>query len=69
MTCDYVKQDGRWICQATQCNHWTKEGCELGKVSLTCDDDDCQWNEGGHCKSMDVHLDADGKCLGRKARV
>lgn len=71
--CTWKKIDGRWICQAKQCPHWSKDGCQLGKVSLTCDNDDCKWNSArlkldtkGHCGCMDVHLDADGKCLGVK---
>jgi len=64
MSCTWEKVDGRWVCQAKQCRHWRPNGCELGKVSLTCDNDDCKWNKEGHCGSMDVHLDADGRCLG-----
>ena len=65
MPCTWKKVDGRWICQAKHCPHWSKEGCKIGKVSLYCDSHDCKWNsEEGHCLSMDVHLDADGKCLG-----
>lgn len=62
--CTWKKEGGRWICQAKKCPHWTEDGCKLGKVSLTCDNGDCRWNFDGHCRSMDVHLDADGKCLG-----
>ncbi len=64
MTCTWEKQDGRWVCLAKECTHWSDTGCLLGKVSLTCDNDDCKWNTQGHCTCMDVHLDADGKCLG-----
>lgn len=64
--CTWKKVDGRFVCQAKHCPHWSKDGCKLGKVSLSCDRDDCRWNiKGGHrCITMDVHLDADGKCLG-----
>ena len=68
MGCTWIKQDGRWVCQAKECIHWSLEGCKLGKVSLTCDNDDCKWNKKGHCGCMDVHLDADGKCLGEQAK-
>jgi hypothetical protein len=42
----------------------------MGKASVTCDNNDCKWNKkiddyGIYvCQSMDVHLDADGRCLG-----
>ena len=62
--CTWKKENGRYVCQAKHCPHWSKEGCLIGKVSLTCDNDDCRWNKEGHCVCMDVHLDADGKCLG-----
>lgn len=68
--CTWKKEDGRWICQAKKCIHWKEGGvCGLSKVSLTCDNNDCKWNNeiipGVYgCKTMDVHLDADGKCLG-----
>ncbi len=72
-TCTWEKKDGRYICQAKHCPHWSKEGCKIGKVSLTCDNDECKWNSArlklnteGHCGCMNVHLDADGKCLGDK---
>lgn len=70
-----VKIDGRWICQAKRCPHRiTGEGCygcKLGKVSLSCENTGCGWNvevsPGDHrCMCMDVHLDADGKCLGEQ---
>lgn len=68
----WEKKNGRYVCQAEHCPHWRKGGgCELGKVSLTCDNADCKWNLDryklnvrGRCGCMDVHLDADGKCLG-----
>lgn len=70
MSCTWEKVDGRWVCQAKECPHWRKDGCELKKVSLTCDNDDCKWNikNAGRCLTMDVHLDADGKCLGVESR-
>jgi len=64
--CTWKNIDGRWVCQAKHCPHWSPDGCKLGKVSLTCDDNDCRWNKEGHCGCMDVHLDADGKCLGKE---
>jgi len=66
MGCTWEKEEGRWICQAKHCPHWSKEGCKLGKVTLICDNWDCKWNTVGahYCKCMDVHLDANGKCLG-----
>jgi len=68
-SCTWEKVDGRYVCQAKHCPHWSSDGCLLGKVSLTCDNNECKWNRVGdnfvsRCGSMDVHLDADGKCLG-----
>ena len=65
----WKKVDGRWQCRATQCDHWSEEGCTIGKISMTCDNTDCKWNimviPGIYrCSSMDAHLDADGRCLG-----
>lgn len=68
--CTWENVEGRWVCQAKQCTHWLEGGgCGLGKVSATCDNNGCKWNKelapGIYgCKSMDIHLDADGKCLG-----
>lgn len=65
MSCTWEKKGGRYICNAVHCPHHLKNGgCELGKVGLTCDNEECKWNKDHHCLSMDVHLDADGKCLG-----
>ena len=70
--CTWEKVNGRWRCKAEQCAHWSPGGiCKIGKVSLSCDNSDCVWNtelSPGHygCHSMDVHLDADGRCLGDK---
>lgn len=63
--CTWEEVDGRWVCQATHCPHWSKDGCKLGKVTLVCDSWDCRWNDGnfGRCKTMAVHLDANGKCM------
>lgn len=67
--CTWEKQDGRWICMAKKCHHWKEGGiCGLGKVSLTCDNWDCEFNieltPGVYgCHSMNAHLDANGKCL------
>jgi len=72
--CTWVKQDGRWCCQATMCVHYGKGGtCKLGKVSLTCDNNDCKHNKSlapgvYGCQSMDIHLNADGKCLGVESK-
>lgn len=67
--CTWEKKDGRYVCMAKHCPHWDirwPSHCLLGKVTLSCDNDDCNWNSEGHCGCMDVHLDADGKCLGFK---
>ncbi|MBU0847635.1 hypothetical protein KKH23_10655 [Patescibacteria group bacterium] len=66
------KEGGRWVCHAESCPHRRDSqrggGCMLGKVSLTCDDNDCNWNvmlaPGIYgCRAMDIHLDAQGRCL------
>lgn len=65
--CEAEKVDGKWVCQAKKCPHRREGGgCSLGKVSLSCDNDDCRFNVEGHCLNMNVHLDADGKCLGER---
>jgi hypothetical protein len=64
-----VKENGKYVCQAKSCPHRLENGgCKMGKVSLTCDDNECEFNVSTApgvygCKSMDVHLGADGKCL------
>lgn len=72
-----VKIDGRWVCQAKNCPHRITGkgcyGCKLGKVSLSCGNTGCRWNlevaPGDYrCKSMDVHLNANGKCLGAESK-
>jgi hypothetical protein len=74
MQCTWKKIDGRYSCQAVKCPHWLEGGrCSIGKVTLSCDNNDCKWNEQIEgrffiCSCMDVHLDADGKCLGLKPR-
>ena len=66
----WAKDRGRWVCQAKECQHFLEGGgCKLGKVSVTCDNNECIYNRelapGIYgCVSMDIHLDADGKCLG-----
>ncbi len=67
----YDKINGKYICKSKGCSHYSEEeGCTLGKVSITCDNNDCRFNKqisslGVYtCSCMDVHLDADGKCLG-----
>lgn len=65
MDCTWEKKDGRYVCMAKHCPHWLKGGsCAIGKVTLSCDNDECKWNTEHKCACMDVHLDADGKCLG-----
>uniref|UniRef100_A0A6M3KSC9 Uncharacterized protein n=1 Tax=viral metagenome TaxID=1070528 RepID=A0A6M3KSC9_9ZZZZ len=67
----WSKNEGKYTCQATQCLHFLDGGgCKLGKVSLTCDNNECSSNRKVECfgiyicSGMDVHLDANGKCLG-----
>jgi len=72
--CTWKKIDGRYRCMATKCPHRLEGGgCKLGKVSLTCDNKECMYNSHEApiygCLSMDVHLDADGKCLGFNIRL
>ena len=66
--CTWEKVDGRYVCMAKKCPHWRETGCELGKVTLTCENEECKWNVDMHCKTMDVYLDADGKCLGMRKK-
>lgn len=65
-SCTWEKHGGRYICMAKHCPHWDEGNCLIGKVTLSCDSEDCIWNSPNnhHCKCMDVHLDADGRCLG-----
>jgi hypothetical protein len=69
MTCEAKKVDGRWVCYAEKCPHRIEGGgCQLNKATVTCDNNDCRWNmelaPGVYgCRTMDIHLDADGKCL------
>ena len=65
-TCTWEKQNGRYVCMAKHCPHWDNGNCLIGKVTLSCDNEECIWHnhEVHFCKCMDVHLDADGKCLG-----
>lgn len=70
MGCTWEKKDGRYVCMAKHCPHWLEGGlCSIGKVTLSCDNEDCVWNRDHRCGCMDVHLDADGKCLGFKQRI
>ncbi len=68
--CEAEKIAGRYVCMAKSCPHRLEGGgCKLGKISLTCDNNDCQWNIAiapgvSGCKCMDLHLDADGECIG-----
>ncbi len=67
----WEKLEGRYFCIAEKCEHWSPQGCLLRKVSLTCDNMECKYNVSPiagiyQCRCMDVHLDADGKCLGIK---
>jgi hypothetical protein len=71
----YERVGSIWECQANGCpHHGHCGGCSLGKVSLTCDDNLCENNveirEGVYgCKSMDIHLDANGNCLLKKEKI
>ena len=49
---------------AKHCPHWSEGNCLIGKVTLSCDNEECRWWRDHRCACMDVHLDADGKCLG-----
>ena len=65
------KELGRYFCENKHCGWWSEEGCKLRKVGLTCDNGECKFNVSPipgiyQCGCMDVHLDADGKCLGFK---
>jgi hypothetical protein len=67
------KEFGRYFCEAKECDKWTSDGCLLRKVSLTCDNMECMFNVSPilgtyQCGCMDVHLDADGKCMGFKQK-
>jgi hypothetical protein len=67
------KAFGRYFCENIHCKKWTPKGCLLRKVGLTCDNNSCYFNVSPmagiyQCGCMDVHLDADGKCLGVKER-
>ncbi len=63
------KIDGKWVCHAKNCPHRRPDGgCLLGKASVSCDNNNCSWNielaPGIYgCRAMDVHLDADGRCM------
>ena len=67
--CTWEKKAGRYICIAKHCPHWHKDGCLIGKVGLSCDNEECVWNNDHRCKGMDVHLDADGKCFGFRRQL
>jgi hypothetical protein len=67
----WKKCDGRYLCIAKKCKQWTENGCLLRKVGLTCDNKECKFNVSPilgiyQCGCMDVHLDANGQCLGFK---
>lgn len=62
--CTWEKRDGRYVCMAKKCPHWDTGNCLIGKVTLSCDNEECRWWRDHRCACMDVHLDADGKCLG-----
>ena len=72
--CTWKKIDGHYQCQAKECKHWLNNGvCQLGKVSLSCDNNECKHNievSPGiyRCAIMDVHLNADGKCISYESR-
>ncbi len=72
----WESQSGRWTCKAEECKQWLEGGgCSLGKVSLTCDNNNCRWNKkvDGYgiyvCLCMDIHLDSDGRCYGFEEKV
>jgi hypothetical protein len=65
----FRKEFGKYFCENEQCAKWTPDGCLLRKVGLTCDNGECKFNVSPipgvyQCGAMDVHLDADGKCVG-----
>lgn len=67
------KEFGKYFCENTHCTKWTKDGCLLRKVGLTCDNGECWFNISPipgvyQCGCMDVHLDANGKCMGFKQK-
>ena len=67
------KEDGKYFCENNHCSKWTIDGCLLRKVGLTCDNSECKYNVSPipgvyQCGCMDVHLDADGKCMGYKIK-
>jgi len=67
------KIEGRYFCENTHCKKWSPNGCLLRKVGLTCDNGECRFNVSPirgvyQCGCMDVHLDADGKCMGFKCK-
>lgn len=67
--CTWEKFEGRYVCMARHCPHWLKDGsCAIGKVTLSCDNEECFWNRDRTCGCMDIHLDADGKCLGFRSK-
>lgn len=66
--CTWEKKEGRYVCMAKHCLHWDKGNCLIGKVTLSCDNEECVWNNSPFCKCMDVHLDADGRCLGFRSK-
>lgn len=65
----WKKKGGVYVCKAKECRHFLKGGgCKLGKVSNTCDNNECHFNKHvGYgiyrCGNMDIHLDANGKCV------
>lgn len=72
MNCTWEKIDGRYVCMAKECVHWLAGGgCKLGKISHTCDNMECKFNRSVNpgiycCMNMDIHLDANGTCMGIK---
>ena len=69
----WKKHDGHYFCEAKECKQWGPNGCKLRKVSLTCDNGECKFNVSPmpgvyQCGCMDVHLDADGKCLSMRKK-
>ena len=64
----WKKCNGHYFCEAKECKQWTPNGCLLRKVGLTCDNRECNLNVSPipgvyQCGCMDIHLDADGRCI------
>ena len=69
--CTWVEVDGQFVCQARECTHWTPDGCELGKVSLSCSNTDCRWHIGAtnRCRCMNVTLGKNNECTNFERKI